>query len=354
MKAEDSLEGEAVQEADDGHGECAQKPNDRHRGDLRAQLPSHEPEPTALRIEAEGLGLIMQMNIAKSRNNTTNGNSHDDSDAESEQGPNDPHTSVSGNRMAALGTDSLGDNGRVTADERADSEPMPSNVFENEYISREHLYVEKADFEELDLIDLYIFAKPNGVRKLRDDIITTIVYEHSRSQHIMCPAGIALAFLELPPQDRLRDLIVCEQVFYGGGERNLDQWDQLPPTFLANVIRDSRNFVSLADFCEPHDLTEVCVYHVHRSPDEIEACGELCDRLFHRLHERRVDFYQVGFAYFGDLRPPSPKSKSSIKRSCTCMSCTSKPTSKKLCTCTSCAPKPTSKKPCTGKSRATK
>jgi len=96
--------------------------------------------------------------------------------------------------------------------------------------------VEAAEFNELDFVALYIFADRHGVRNLQDDLITTIVYEHERSQRVSCAAAVAIAFHSLQDGDHLRQLMVHEYIHYCDTDGVVAGWTKLPSAFIAPVV----------------------------------------------------------------------------------------------------------------------
>ncbi|KAK5112859.1 hypothetical protein LTR85_011086 [Meristemomyces frigidus] len=152
--------------------------------------------------------------------------------------------------------------------------------------THKRLYVEDAEGNALDLVELYILADRPDICKLRDDVMTTIIYEHNRSQRISCPAAIVTAFNNLPDDAKLLRLMADEHVHFGAMKGDVADWGQ-----TSFGIPGPRYGQKPEDALSPFWKNLVCRYHEHVHVDEIRACDELLHILFGQLADRRWEYY---------------------------------------------------------------
>ncbi|KAK4553326.1 hypothetical protein LTR86_009626 [Recurvomyces mirabilis] len=157
----------------------------------------------------------------------------------------------------------------------------------------ERLYVETSQFQDIDLVELYVLADRRGIERLRDDVMTTYIYEHSRAQCIATSASIKAAFTHLPETSKMREFILCEYDCYGGkfsGRASPDDVMELPSAFLAHLLARKSGE---DDLRPPHAYANLCRFHEHTKSIDVVACQQLSASTFGSLDKRRALYYGV-------------------------------------------------------------
>ncbi|KAK3670460.1 hypothetical protein LTR78_009701 [Recurvomyces mirabilis] len=185
-------------------------------------------------------------------------------------------------------------------DAENDSDALPGDqsdiphieAYEQNY-ANERLYIETGQIQDIDWVELYILADQRGIGRLRDDVMTTYIYEHNRTQCIATSASIKAAFSYLPETSKMREFILSEYDCYGGkfsGRASPDDLMELPSAFLAHLLARKS---SEDDLRPPHTYANLCRFHEHAKSIDVVACQELSASTFGSLDKRRALYYGV-------------------------------------------------------------
>ncbi|KAK4539520.1 hypothetical protein LTR36_010865 [Oleoguttula mirabilis] len=125
---------------------------------------------------------------------------------------------------------------------------------------------EEPAWHDIDLASLYAFGQHYQVRRLRNDVITTIHRQHERTKRITSEAAVRLLWEVCGSNNALSRFVLQERALYGMHDRAdiPAYFKTMPSSFLANVIRAAASLNGQRS--RGHtigDLPSACLWHDH-------------------------------------------------------------------------------------------